>query len=276
MTLFDALGSPHAPAQGRPRIASLVPSLTELLCELGLTDQMVARTGYCIHPVDAVRRIPKIGGTKTVNLNKLRKLAPTHVLVNVDENEKPTVDALREFVPHVVVTHPCAPSDNLALFRLLGGIFGRNAQAENLCERFNQSQATLRESAREHRARRVLYLIWKDPWMTIAPSTYIAQTLAQMGWRSLPDKPLSVSSPETGRARYPIITLDEPWLDEVDTVLLSTEPYQFKQANCDELAAQPRFKNKTVRLIDGEMTSWFGSRAIAGNDYLARLLRQMA
>ena len=90
----------------RPRIASLVPSLTELVVPLGLRDCLVARTGYCVHPREAVRDVPKVGGTKTVNLSKLKGLAPTHVLVNVDENRLDTVEQLREFVPHVIVTHP--------------------------------------------------------------------------------------------------------------------------------------------------------------------------
>src|SRR5213592_3497021 len=92
-----------------PRIASLVPSLTELLIVLGLREHLVARTGFCIHPADAVRDIPKVGGTKDVNLAKLRRLAPTHVLVNVDENRLETAEALREFVPEVIVTHPSRP-----------------------------------------------------------------------------------------------------------------------------------------------------------------------
>ena len=257
------------------RIASLVPSLTELLCDLGLAQHIVARTGYCIHPANAVRRIPRIGGTKTVNLKKLRSLAPTHVLVNVDENEKPTVDAIREFVPYVIVTHPCAPQDNLDLYRLVGSTFGCESQAKALCERFEKSVIGLREASRAHRSRQVLYVIWKDPWMTVAPSTYISQTLAQIGWRTLPREPLQASDTQTGRERYPVFTLEEPWLDEVDTVLLSTEPYSFTQKDCDELAALPRFAGKTIRLIDGEMTSWFGSRAIAGNAYLERLLAEM-
>ncbi len=98
-----------------PRIASLVPSLTELIVALGLREQLVARTGYCIHPAAELADVPKVGGTKDVNLARLRRLAPTHVLVNVDENRAETVEALREFVPHIVVTHPCAPEDNLAL-----------------------------------------------------------------------------------------------------------------------------------------------------------------
>src|SRR6478735_1578312 len=88
------------------RIASLVPSLTELVFALGLGPRLVTRTGFCIHPAGGVAAIPKVGGTKDVNLAKLRRLRPSHVLVNVDENRLETVQALREFVPHIVVTHP--------------------------------------------------------------------------------------------------------------------------------------------------------------------------
>ena len=123
MQLTDALGTLHAPAPGA-RIVSLVPSITEMLCDLGLAPQMVGRTGFCIHPAAAVRQIPKIGGTKDVNIEKIRKLAPTHLVVNIDENDKPAVERLAEFVPHIVVTHPMGPRDNLPLARLLGGIFG--------------------------------------------------------------------------------------------------------------------------------------------------------
>jgi ABC-type hemin transport system substrate-binding protein len=112
------------------RIVSLVPSLTELVCELGLAGQLVGRTGFCIHPADAVRAIPKVGGTKTVNLEKIRALAPTHVILNRDENLKETADALARFVPNLVVTHPLAPEDNLALYRQFGETFGREVQAK--------------------------------------------------------------------------------------------------------------------------------------------------
>src|SRR5918911_5235744 len=102
MTLTDAIGNRHAAIapSDMPRIVSLVPSITELLCDLGLARWLVGRTGFCIHPADVVRAIPKVGGTKDVNLKKIRALAPTHVIVNIDENEKPVADALSEFVPH--------------------------------------------------------------------------------------------------------------------------------------------------------------------------------
>ena len=97
-----------------PRIVCLVPSITELLCDLGLAGQLVGRTGFCVHPWETVRRIPKVGGTKDVRLDRIRELAPTHVVVNVDENRREDAEALAEFVPEVIVTHPRAPRDNLA------------------------------------------------------------------------------------------------------------------------------------------------------------------
>ena len=128
MTYIDALGQQHNAAPDA-RIVSLVPSVTELLCDLGLAPQLAGRTGFCIHPADVVAGIPKVGGTKDVNLDKLRRLAPTHVVVNIDENEKPTVDQIAQFVPHIVVTHPNAPRDNLDLYRLMGGVFCREREA---------------------------------------------------------------------------------------------------------------------------------------------------
>lgn len=131
------------------RIVSLVPSLTELVCALGLGERLVGRTGYCIHPIEALRSVPKVGGTKTVNLQKIRALAPTHLIVNVDENEKPTVDALREFIPHVIVTHPLVVEDNFVLYRRLGDVFGASAQAEVLCDRLARVLASVDAVERE-------------------------------------------------------------------------------------------------------------------------------
>ncbi len=107
--LIDALGTRHAPAAGPARIVSLVPSVTELLCDLGLGGQLVGRTGFCVHPKEQLRHVTKVGGTKDVNLEAIRDLQPTHVVLNVDENRRETADALAGFVPHLVVTHPLSP-----------------------------------------------------------------------------------------------------------------------------------------------------------------------
>jgi ABC-type Fe3+-hydroxamate transport system substrate-binding protein len=237
------------------RIVCLVPSITELVCELGLADELVGRTGFCIHPWETVRRVPKVGGTKDINLERIRDLAPTHVIVNVDENRREDADALAEFVPHVVVTHPLGPLDNLDLYRLLGATFGREAQAARLCEEFERALDEL--CARTWAPQDVLYLIWRDPWMAVAPDTYIAQMLALVGWRS---------HPLHSEDRYPTVDL-EACAGRLDRVLLSSEPYHFKERHVPEVAALA--PNAQVSLIDGEMTSWYGSRAIQGLRYLA-------
>jgi ABC-type Fe3+-hydroxamate transport system substrate-binding protein len=256
----DALGREHPPAASEARIVSLVPSVTELACDLGLAPQLVGRTGFCIHPAPLVAAIPKVGGTKDVNIEKIRRLAPTHLLVNIDENEKPTVDALAQFIPNVIVTHPIAPQDNLALYRLLGGIFGAQAAAESLCSEFERELAmTL---AQPQRAQRVLYAIWQAPWMTVSTDTYIARLLALVGWTQWV-APLE--------RRYPEFRWSEAVTGAIDEVLLSTEPYRFTEAHADALERQI---GKPVRLVDGEMLSWYGSRAIAGLRYLRELAAQ--
>jgi ABC-type Fe3+-hydroxamate transport system substrate-binding protein len=250
-----------------PRIASLVPSVTELLVALGLGPYLVARTGYCIHPAAAVARVPKVGGTKDVNLAKLLRLAPTHVIVNVDENRRETVDALRGFVPEILVTHPCGPEDVGALITQLARAFDRlPGVADRATALDAELQAELRVTRPDGRvAVPVLYLIWREPWMTVARDTYIARLLARVNWRTLP----AVDGGERGAARYPVLAGDEPWLADVSEVLLSSEPYAFGPVHLPLVQAlAPRAR---VRLVDGERLGWYGPRTVAGLRYLRAL-----
>ena len=268
--LLDAQGTRHAPAGARARIACLVPSITELLCALGLAPQLVARTGFCIHPKDVVAGIPKVGGTKDVDLARLREAAPTHVVLNMDENTLPMAEAVAQFVPHVVVTHPNAPQDNVALYRLMGALFGRERQAAALCGELVAALQEARAAARQFAPQKVLYLIWKDPWMSVAANTYIARTLAAVGWETVPQASREAA---TGAARYPQVDLPQA-ARAADLVLLSTEPYMFREKHVKEL--QAALPAKRVALIDGEMTSWYGPRAIEGLRYLPALRAQLA
>jgi ABC-type Fe3+-hydroxamate transport system substrate-binding protein len=262
VNLVDAAGRRHAPAGDDARIVSLVPSITELVCDLGLAARLVGRTGFCIHPHERVKRIAKVGGTKDVDLRRLRALAPTHVIVNVDENRRETVEEIARFVPNVIVTHPLGPLDNLALYRLIGGVFGREAEAEGLCERFERAYAACERAAGAFAPKDVLYLIWRKPWMSVSRDTYISRTLALFGLQTLP---------QAAEARYPKLKeLDVPG---AELVLLSSEPYRFRQKHADEIQRQLQ---KPCRLIDGEMTSWYGPRAIEGLSYLARFAATLA
>ena len=264
--LLDAAGTRHAPAGRDARIVSLVPSITELVCELGLAGQLVGRTGFCVHPREVLRRIPKVGGTKNLDLGKLRALRPTHVILNIDENRSEDAQALAEFVPESIVTHPLGPLDNLGLYRLIGGIFGRGREAEALCRKFETAYAALRSAARSFAPERVLYLIWKNPWMTVSRDTYVSRMLALVNWETVP-----ASSAE----RYPKIELGPAVLDEAGVVLLSSEPFMFRETQLAEMRALPALHGKKIALIDAEMTSWYGSRAISGLGYLLDFRRAM-
>nr|WP_223990502.1 helical backbone metal receptor [Cupriavidus pampae] len=270
----------HAVASDGARIASLVPSITELLFDLGLGDQLVARTGFCIHPEPAVRAVPKVGGTKDVQLDKLRALAPTHVIVNIDENRRETVEEIRAFVPHVIVTHPCAPEDNVALYQLLGAIFGRTEQATALVTALEAQLDALAHAGGEAGwpARRVLYAIWQDPWMTVSRDTYISRMLARVNWATWPVALTpeacvdgDCSRPNAAGERYPTFRWSDALVRDLDAVLLSTEPYRFTETHADALERQ---LGLPVLLVDGEMLSWYGSRAVAGVRYLAGLARE--
>ncbi len=252
------------------RIASLVPSLTELVASLGLGDRLVARTGWCIHPANTVATVPKVGGTKTVNLAKLRRLAPTHVLVNIDENLRETVEAIRgwgDAAPEIVVTHPLDPDDNLALVAQMAAHFGAEP---GVAERVESLSAALRRELdatqpADRPAVAVLYLIWRGPWMTVARDTYLSRVLGRVNWQTLPD----VRGGASGAARYPALAGNEPWLARVERVLLSSEPFAFEAAHLAE--AQALCPNACVQQVDGELLSWYGSRAVAGLAYLRAL-----
>lgn len=265
--LMDAAGARHKPVEGPPRIVSLVPSITELLFALDLASEVVGCTTYCIHPAAELARVEKVGGTKDVRLDVLRALAPTHVIVNIDENRREDVEAMRAFVPHVIVTHPVAPTDNLELYRLLGAIFRRQAQAEHLCSAFETELDRTLALAQNLPLRHVLYLIWRKPWMTVSRETYISETLALVNWRTLP---------EQSEARYPEVDLHGAVTKEADLVLFSSEPLPFKAKHMDEFRSAADCSGKRLTLLDGTMTSWYGSRAIEGLRYLRELAQEFS
>lgn len=247
------------------RIASLVPSVTELLFALGLGPRLVARTGFCVRPAAAVRSVPKIGGTKDPHLERLRQLQPTHVIVNVDENRRETVEALRPWVPELIVTHPCGPEDTLGLLALLSQAFGAAAGVTERADRLSEELRRELTMAPPGPPRAALVLIWKDPWMTVARDTYIARMLERVGWRSWPD----VEGGHAGAARYPTLSGDEPWLSRVCDLLLPSEPYRFGPEHV--AAARRLCPGARVHLVDGELLSWYGPRTAEGLRYLRRL-----
>jgi ABC-type Fe3+-hydroxamate transport system substrate-binding protein len=255
--LVDWAGVRHAPAR-LARIACLVPSITETLFALGCGAQVVARTGFCIHPREEVKNVVKVGGTKDVDLDRLREQHPTHLLVNVDENRREVVDAARAFVPHVIVTHPLVPEDNRRLYRLLGALFDHALSAQKLIDAFDDALADLASAVNTLPRERVLYLIWRKPWMTVSRETYVAATLARAGLDTVETR---------SDARYPVVAEDDEAWRDAQRILLSTEPYAFRPRDVE---AMQRARDRPAALVDGEWTSWYGVRAIEGLHALAR------
>jgi ABC-type Fe3+-hydroxamate transport system substrate-binding protein len=211
-----------------------------------------------------VAGVPKVGGTKTVNLKKIGELKPTHVILNKDENRLEDAESLKTFVPNLVITHPVVASDNLALYKQFGEVFNRQERAQELAQQFSDELALCKEQAWSEK--KVLYLIWKNPWMTISPPTYIASMLREVGLKAVgPTTGEAVAMP----ARYPQFESQDAALWNADAILFSSEPYQFSASDFADtadwaLSAVPR------SLIDGEMLSWYGPRAIAGLRYLRK------
>ncbi|MEQ8700523.1 MAG: helical backbone metal receptor, partial [Bauldia litoralis] len=247
----DAAGVLHPPASADARIACLVPSLTELLIDLGLADRIVARTRFCIHPSPAVDAIPAVGGTKKVHLERLRAMAPTHAIVNIDENTREMADALGAFVPHLVVTHPLSPDDNRDLYALFGQVFDCKEKAELLYTAYNEAKQAISGDSGAFPPRTVVYLIWKDPWMTVSRDTYVSALLDLVNWRTL--------CHDQDR-RYPAIEITPDLIKQTDLFLFSSEPYSFSTADIDAFARDHDCPREKLRLVDGEYCSWYGSR----------------
>ncbi len=256
--LIDAAGTLHHPAEREPRIVSLVPSITELLFDLGLGDRLVGRTHYCIHPA-AAAAVPSLGGTEKIRLDRLRACAPTHAIVNIDENPRELAEAIAALGVTVIVTHPNDPLDNLALYRLIGGIFRRDAPAAGLAARFRSAHDALVGAAGGWPARRVLYLIWNDPWITVSRDTYISRLLALVNWQTVAHDPA---------VRYPAIELAAALREGADLALFSSEPYRFTPGHIEAFRREHGAGGTVPLMVDGEMLSWYGSRAIRGLGYL--------
>lgn len=269
--LIDAAGAEHPPAGPEARILSLVPSLTELLFALGLGPRVVGRTRFCVRPQDRVAAVEAVGGTKTVKMEKILALRPSHAVVNIDETPKELAQALAGEGIRVIVTHPVEVTDNPGLYRLLGGIFGAEAEARALTGQFDESYRSVcskraKSASRQESSRRVIYLIWKKPWMTVSGDTYISRMLSLIGWQTVA-RPAPGDPPD----RYPEITLADPMLAATDLVLFSTEPFPFTEKHVAEFRTDFPAHAAKARLVDGQLLGWYGSRAIDGLRYLEEL-----
>ncbi|MEP2280364.1 helical backbone metal receptor [Maribacter sp.] len=243
MIYNDQLGNKIEINSTPSRIVSLVPSITELLFDLGLGDKVVGCTKFCIHPNKPYLTKNMIGGTKDLNLDKILKLKPDLILANKEENNKEQIENLSTSVP-VWISDVKTFDDSL---KMIGQIGLMTDSAFRAHEIINQLNHTLKTKAPY---KKVVYLIWKDPYMTVGGDTYINDILNRCGY-------LNVFSEQD---RYPTVTLEEIANLNPDVILLSSEPYPFKEEHLNTI--QGFLKNIKVELVDGEFFSWYGSRQL--------------
>ncbi|MBO0948495.1 ABC transporter substrate-binding protein [Fibrella forsythiae] len=255
-------------AQPQHRIVSLVPSQTELLFALGLTDEVVGITKFCTQPAEKVADKPRVGGTKNVTVSAVAALKPTLILANYEENTEADVVALREIAP-VHCTDIKTLPDALNMIREVGALVGRPAEADNLAGQIGASFATLR-SVVSPEGPSVAYLIWRKPYMVAASDTFIDAMLTEAGFRNAFTAP---SQSGARWVRYPVVTETDLKEANPDLVFLSSEPYPFRQKHLAEL--QAHCLNARVRLVDGELFSWYGSRLLHTAAYFAELRRDL-
>ena len=241
------------------KIVSLVPSLTELLFHLGLEDQVVGRTKFCIHPADKVKLVPKIGGTKNVNIQKVLDLKPDLILANKEENTKSDIEALQQSL-NVHVTEIATFKQAICAIGDIGLVTITPDKATTLIEEIKHAFINLTPITNSPK---VCYLIWQKPYMSIGNDTYIHDMLDICGFESICKD----------QSRYPALTLDEVKTSKPDFVFLSSEPFPFKQQHIDEL--QLELPESKILLVDGEYFSWYGSRMVGAAAYFNNLITQL-
>lgn len=252
ISLVDQIGHTLNLSHSPLRIVSLVPSITETLCCIGLQDQIVGVTKFCVHPTNIKKNSKVIGGTKNPNIIKILSLKPDFIIANKEENRQEDIEILRKYLP-VYTSDITTSVDHLIFLSDLQSIFP-NSKATKLIVTLSeilpyQSNKIIRSS----------YLIWKDPWMTIGNDTFIHHMMEKYGFTNVFGY----------LKRYPMVILEEIKVARPDVLLLSSEPFPFKEKHIVELAEI--FPDIAIKLVDGELFSWYGPRMIEAHGYLKGL-----
>jgi ABC-type Fe3+-hydroxamate transport system substrate-binding protein len=238
------------------RIISLVPSITELLFDLGLNDEVVGITKFCVHPESWFRTKTKIGGTKNIKRDVIASIKPQLIIANKEENVKEQIEALENICP-VFITDVYDLNSALLMIEMIGAITNKIELAQLIIQKINKEFAQLKW---QQNKLRVCYLIWRKPYMTIGRDTFINDMLERCGFENV----------FADCKRYPEISISQLSTVNCKLILLSSEPYPFKQKHIYEL--QPYLPHTKIILVDGEMFSWYGSRLQFAPAYFLKLI----
>ncbi|MFI1770751.1 ABC transporter substrate-binding protein [Thalassobellus citreus] len=241
------------------RIISLVPSQTELLCDLGLKSNLVGVTKFCVHPQGIKTDVTVVGGTKQIDLEKIKSLSPDIILCNKEENTKAIVEAC-ELVCQVHVSDIFTIEDSSELIKQYGDIFDRLKEAEAIIARINKEIDGFKRFIKDQPILKTAYFIWKKPFMVAGSNTFINYLLKLNNFENAYGE----------SERYPEINIKKHSVNKtVQVVLLSSEPFPFKEKH--KKVFQENFPNAQIVLADGEMFSWYGSRLLKAFKYFKQL-----
>ena len=241
------------------RIISLVPSQTELLYSLGLDEEVVGITKFCVHPQTWFKTKQRVGGTKNFHLDRIYALKPDLILANKEENTQAQIEKLQTQYP-VYISDIQTIKDALQMIADVGYLVNKKSEAAKLIEQINIAQQTHLQVAT---ASKTLYLIWHQPYMAAGVDTFINDMMKAAGFENC-----VLSN------RYPSLSMDEIIALNPSHIFLSSEPFPFKQKHIDEL--KNVLPNAKVILVDGELFSWYGSRMLQSFEYFSRLNEQLA
>jgi len=257
MSVFtDQIGRVISLSNPPRRIISLVPSITELLFDLGLENEVVGITKFCIQPEIWFRTKTRVGGTKNVHMDLVASLHPDIIIANKEENVKEQIEQLEKIAP-VWTSDITTFEDAMQMIKSIGEITNTREKALSLILHIVKNFSQL-ETGNRHLA--TAYLIWRNPYMTIGGDTFINDMLNKCGLQNVFEN----------LNRYPEITIEQLVAANPQLILLSSEPYPFKEKHIEEL--KPFFSNSKITLVDGEMFSWYGSRMIYTPDYFSSLI----
>ena len=257
-SLTDQIGRKISLDQLPDRIVCLNPSQTETLVALGLETSLVGVTKFCVHPSHLRKTKKVVGGTKKVSYEKIRALKPDIILCNKEENTQEMVRELeREYCVHVADVRSF--SDALEMIHQYGVLFRCEDKATSLIAQIQALYQDFEGFIKNKTVKNVAYMIWKDPWMGVGTDTFIHKMLELNGFTNI----------FANQNRYPTFRLEDLQAMEVDTILLSSEPYPFSQTHKNEL--QQLLPETEILLVDGEYFSWYGSRLLGAFPYFKSL-----
>jgi len=246
------------------RIISIVPSQTELLYDLGLDEEVIGITKFCVHPEKWFRKKPRVGGTKKLNFEKINELQPDLIIANKEENEREQIIKLQQHYP-VWISDIRNLADALQMIEVVGELIGKEEKTKNIIMKIQKEFSKLETRLDNYREKSkpllTAYLIWENPLMAAGKDTFINDMLKRCGLKN---------SFASHANRYPEISEIDLQKSNPDLILLSSEPYPFKEKHIAEI--QATCPNAKVLLVDGEMFSWYGSRLLKSSEYFKNLL----